>query len=100
MPDAAPSPTEPSPATDFKAMLRDAWIPIIVVLAVFIAHNIATGIDSGGAAIGGAAGVAVVAGHATVVRRPQLSPWARRGVLAAISVAASIAALVLFHLLR
>ncbi len=102
-PPATPLPATPPPTTpyaDFKAMLRDAWIPVVVVLAIFIAHHVATGIDTGGAAIGAAAGMSVVGGHAVVAKRPQLSPWARRGVLAAISAAASVGALVLFDLLR
>lgn len=96
MPDITPPAT--TPASDFVAMLKDAWIPILVVLLIFIAHNIATGIDTGGAVIGAAAGVSVVGGHAAVARRPQLTPWRRRGMLAAISAGASVVALLLFHI--
>ncbi len=91
-----------APAQPLKVtkILADGWLAFLAILAVFVVHDVATGVSFGGGTIGGVIGGIVAGGQAFLTPRPNLSPWQRRFLLAAIGTAASVTVLALLHALK
>ena len=87
------------PSITVRDILREAWIPIIVVTIVFMLHRAFTGVSSGGGVMGAIIGVTMVSGPKILARRPDLARWQSRLALACIAFVASIAALLADHLI-
>ncbi len=91
-----------APAQPLKAtkILADGWLAFVAILIVFIVHDLVTGVSYGGGTIGGVTGGIMVGGQAMLTPRPNLTPWQRRILLAAIGAAASVTVLALLHALK
>ena len=71
--------------------LRLGWPALLVIVATFIAGEIATGTSWGGGPVGGVAGAIAVGGVAWVEARwPDASAGRKRAILAVLAFGASI----------
>ncbi len=85
---------------DLRGFLTDAWLPILIVAAVFVANEAITGVAAGGGPIGAIIGVVLVGRHSLLHRTPPLSDRRRRLVLAGSAAAGALAGAVAVDLLH
>jgi hypothetical protein len=85
---------------DLKGFAKDAWLPILIVAAVFVANEAITGVASGGGPIGAIIGVVLVGRHSLLNRTPPPSDPRRRLILAGSAAAGAVAGAVALDLLH
>jgi hypothetical protein len=85
---------------DLKGFAMDAWLPILIVAAVFIANEAITGVAAGGGPIGAIIGAVLVGRHSLLQRTPALSDQRRRLILAGSAAAGALAGAVAVDVLH
>ena len=85
---------------DLKGFAMDAWLPILIVAAIFIANEGITGVAAGGGPIGAIIGVVLVGRYSLLQRTPALSDQRRRLILAGSAVAGALAGAIAIDVLH
>jgi hypothetical protein len=85
---------------DLKGFAKDAWLPVLIVAAVFAANEARTGVASGGGPIGAIIGVVLVGRYSLLNRIPPLSDRRRRLILAGSAAAGALAGAIAIDLLH